>query len=330
MATPHHSRRGSMAYYPRVRAKKIGAEIRSWPEIEGKSKIQAFAGYKVGMTHVQVTDYRKTSVTAGKTVMVPVTVVEVPPINVIAIRYYEEGDNGLQVFAEKRAEHIEKEVFKRIPEIKNKEPKNIEIKDVADVRLLVNTNPKLVTGIPNKTPEIFEVRISGSTISDRIKLAEEKLGKELHFGDFNAEGSFVDVISVTKGKGFQGVVKRFGVKLLPRSNRKHRRMIGTLGPWHPDWVRFTVPQAGQMGSHQRTVPNIRVLKHGKTDGTDDINVKGGFVGYGEVRSDYILLHGSIPGPSKRLVKLRDPSRQKSTNVDKLNITYISKESKQGD
>ncbi len=330
MATPHHSRRGSMAYYPRVRAKKIGAEIRSWPEIEGKSKIQAFAGYKVGMTHIQVTDYRKTSVTAGKTIMVPVTVVEVPQINVIAIRYYEEGDNGLQVFAEKRAEQIEKEVFKRIPEIKNKEPKNIEIKDVADVRLLVNTNPQLVTGIPNKTPEIFEVRISGSTIADRIKLAEEKLGKELHFSDFNSGGSFVDVISVTKGKGFQGVVKRFGVKLLPRSNRKHRRMIGTLGPWHPDWVRNTVPQAGQVGLHQRTIHNIRIMKVGTKDQVDEINVKGGFLNYGLVRNEYILLYGSISGPSKRLIKLRDPARQTVSNADKVDITYISRESKQGD
>lgn len=319
-----------MAYYPRVRAKKIGADIRSWPEIEGNAKIQAFAGYKVGMTHIQMTDYRKTSVTAGKTIMAPVTVVEVPPLNVIAIRYYEDGDNGLQVFAEKKADNIDKEVFKRIPEIKNKNSKEIELKDVSDVRLLVHTNPKLVSGVPSKTPEIFEIRIGGSTIEDRIKLAEEKLGKELHFNDFVSEGSFIDAISVTKGKGFQGVVKRFGVKLLPKKNRKHRRMIGTLGPWHPDWVRNTVPQAGQVGLHQRTLHNIRVVKYGKKENVDDINVKGGFLNYGIVKNDYVLLYGSISGAAKRLIKLRDPARQKVVNTEKIDITYISRESKQGD
>jgi large subunit ribosomal protein L3 len=277
-----------------------------------------------------MTDYRKTSVTAGKTIMAPVTVVEVPPLKVMAIRYYEDGDNGLKIFAEKRSDNIDKEVFKRIPEIKNKNSKEIELKDVSDVRLLVHTNPKLVPGIPSKTPEIFEIRIGGSTIEDRIKLAEEKLGKELHFTDYTSDGSFIDAISVTKGKGFQGVVKRFGVKLLPKKNRKHRRMIGTLGPWHPDWVRNTVPQAGQVGLHQRTLHNIRVVKYGKKEDINDINVKGGFLNYGLVKNDYVLLYGSISGPAKRLIKLRDPARQKVVNAEKVEITYISKESKQGD
>ncbi|EQD80476.1 hypothetical protein B1A_00852, partial [mine drainage metagenome] len=52
MSTPHHPRRGSIGYYPRKRAKKMQGSIRSWPEIEGNPKLQAFAGYKVGMTHV--------------------------------------------------------------------------------------------------------------------------------------------------------------------------------------------------------------------------------------------------------------------------------------
>ncbi len=330
MATPHHSRRGSMAYYPRVRAKKIGADIRSWPEVDGKLKIQAFAGYKVGMTHIQMTDYRKTSVTAGKTIMAPVTVIEVPPLNVIAIRYYEDGDNGLQVFGEKLAEKIPEEVFKRIHEVKKAAKKDIEVKNVSEVRLLVSTNPQLVSGIPNKTPELFEIRVGGATVEERLKFADEKLGKQLSFSDFTVDGNFVDVISVTKGKGFQGVVKRFGVKLLPRNNRKHRRMIGTLGPWHPDWVRNTVPQAGQIGLHQRTLHNVRVVKFGKSDSVDDINVKGGFLNYGLVKNDYILLYGSVSGSTKRLIKLRDPARQKVVNAEKVEITYISKESKQGD
>jgi Ribosomal protein L3 len=190
--------------------------------------------------------------------------------------------------------------------------------------------PWKITGVPKKVPDIYESRVGGSTIDARMKFSLDQLGKEIEFSDFSKAGNFVDVISVTKGKGFTGHVKRFGVKLLPTKNRNHRRMIGTLGPWHPDWIRWQVPQAGQMGSHQRTQSNMRVIKYARSEGQDDINVKGGFVNYGLVRTNYVLVHGSVPGPIKRLVKFRDPSRQKSPSVEKLELAYISRESKQGD
>jgi large subunit ribosomal protein L3 len=107
-------------------------------------------------------------------------------------------------------------------------------------------------------------------------------------------------------------------------------MIGTLGPWHPDWVRNTVPQAGQMGYQQRTAHNIRVLLVSGKENVSMVNPKGGFTGYGLVRSDFVLLHGSIPGPSKRLVKFRDSSRQQVQSTEKITLTYVSIESKQGD
>jgi len=329
MATPHHPRRGSKGYYPRVRAQHMQSDIRSWPETEGKPKIQAFAGYKVGMTHIEMVDYRKSSVTAGQSIMSAVTIIEVPPLSVVGIRYYDNDESGLFVVAEEWAQDLDKDLFKRLPERKKKS-ESPTVNEVIDVRLIVSTNPSEVTGVPSKTPEIFEIRIGGSDLKEKIEYAKGKLGKKISFDEFSTPGKFVDAISITKGKGFTGHVQRFGVKLLPYKNRKHRRMIGTLGPWHPDWVRNTVPQAGQKGTHQRTASNIRVLKYAKKESNEDINVKGGFPGYGIVRSDFILVHGSIPGPSKRLVKMRDPARQKSSNIENLTISYISKESKQGD
>ena len=53
--------------------------------------------------------------------------------------------------------------------------------------------------------------------------------------------------------------KRWGVKLLSHKNSKHRRLYGTLGPKRPGYTRPTVPQAGQVGYHQRTEFNKRVL-----------------------------------------------------------------------
>lgn len=330
MATPHHPRRGSTGYYPRVRKRSLRATIRSWPEVDGKPKVEGFAGYKVGMTHVEMVDYRKYSTTAGQNIVSAATVVEVPPLFVIGLRYYGEDYRGKITLGEMWADNLPKELIRRIPERKEKRESSMDGALVSDVRMIVCTNPNAVTGIPSKSPEIFELPVSGGTVKEKEEYVKGFLGKEIPFSEFSAPGKFVDVISVTKGKGFQGTVKRFGVKLLSHKNRKHRRMIGTLGPWHPDWVRNTVPQAGQVGSHQRTVHNIRVLHYGTKEDTANINVKGGFVSYGLVRNDYVLLHGSIPGSSKRLIKMRLPSRQKVPDSATMSLNYVSLESKQGD
>jgi large subunit ribosomal protein L3 len=127
-------------------------------------------------------------------------------------------------------------------------------------------------------------------------------------------------------------VKRFGIKLLPRKNRKHRRMIGTLGPWHPNWVMYTVPMAGQMGSQQRTEYNKRILKFVQKKGDsleEDINPEGGFLHYGLVRNSYVLIHGSIPGSTKRLIRFRDPIRPTEEEVKDIKVVYVSRSSKQG-
>lgn len=329
MATPHHPRRGSLGYYHRKRKPGLKSTIRSWPEITGDPKLQSFAGYKVGMTHIEMVDYRKSSTTAGRNIMSAVTVVEVPPAVVVAFRLYRETEDGLKVCYEKWADNLDKNIFRKITEPKKrKEVKKPEVVD--DVRVLLMLKTEMVTGVPKKSPDLYESRIGGTDISKRVSYAESILGKEVTFADFAKPGNFVDVISVTKGKGFTGHVERFGVKLLPRKNRKHRRMIGTLGPWHPDWVRWQVPQAGQMGSHQRTQHNMRVLKYAKCEGQDDINVKGGYPNYGLVRTNYVLIHGSIPGHVKRLIKFRDPARAKVSSVEKVEISYISLGSKQGD
>jgi large subunit ribosomal protein L3 len=138
----------------------------------------------------------------------------------------------------------------------------------------------------------------------------------------------LDTIAITKGKGWQGTVKRHHVKLLSHKNSKHRRMIGTAGSWHPSWVQATVPQAGQMGYHQRTEYNKRVLKVGENG--EEITPAGGFPNYGVIRNSYIIVHGSIPGPVKRLIGIRDAVRyQRGVKIQKPEITYISTTSKQG-
>ena len=58
-----------------------------------------FAGYKAGMTHVMMIDDRPRSLTEGMEISVPVTVLEVPPMNVVAVRAYENYNGGLRPLA---------------------------------------------------------------------------------------------------------------------------------------------------------------------------------------------------------------------------------------
>jgi len=325
----HHPRRGSMGYSPRKRARNETPHIKNWPEGNEKPKIQGFLGYKAGMTHAFVVDYRPTSTTSGREVVMPVSVVETPPLKVAAVRAYKETPYGLQTIGEIWADKLEPEILKKLTSYKREKKKNWDFtQDADDIRVIVYTQPRLVTGVPKKIPEIREFRISGGSLEDQIKYVKEILGKEVKISDALKEGDMIDTIAVTKGKGFQGHVQRWGVKLLFHKNSKHRRMIGTTGSWHPSYIQATVPQAGQMGYHQRTELNKRILKIGEKG--EEVTPSGGFPNYGVIRNSYIILHGSIPGPTKRLISMRDAIRyQRGVKIEKPEITYISTTSKQG-
>lgn len=284
------------------------------------------------MTHAFIVDYRKRSTTAGQEVSVPVTVVETPPIKVAGCRLYRRSPYGMRVVSEVWADPFDPNLIHVIPEHppSGSDARNrFEHHEGSEVRLVAFTQPSLVTGVPSKVPELFELRVSGEDPKARRSFALGLLGKELGVDELTREGEFLDVIGVTKGKGFQGHIKRWGVKLQPRKNSKHRRMIGTLGPHNPSFVSYRIPQAGQMGYHRRTVYNIRVLRVVKDPKKDPVTPLGGFPHYGEVRSACLLLHGSLPGPAKRLLRFRAPMRMQVVSVEKVDIRYLSTRSKQG-
>ncbi len=324
-----HPRRGSLAYSPRKRAKDIVARIRSWVN-EDKVRMQGFAGYKAGMTHVMMIDDYKHSPTYGEEVFKAVTVIDAPPLKVFGIRAYVRENGALRSIKEVWAENLSKDLGRvfQLPKKLSHDVEDIEkiLDEVAQIRLLVHTQPRL-SGLGKKTPEVMEYLVSGN-IKDAFNYAKDVLGKEIRAKDIFEEGEYVDVIAVTKGKGFQSSVKRWGVKLLHHKTRKGRRRAGTLGPRHPAAVMWTVPQSGQVGFHQRTEYNKRILIIGENG--EEITPKGGFVGYGIIKGDYIVLEGSVPGARKRLIRLRPAIRlDKYRPFGKPNITYISLESKQG-
>jgi len=202
---------------------------------------------------------------------------------------------------------------------KDEQMKKLEGKEFTHVNLLCHSNPPF-----KKKPEVFEVAIGGGK-EKQLEFAKEQLGKDIKISDMFKEGDYIDVSGVTKGKGYQGPVKRFGVKVQYRKNEQAHRHIGCHGPKEPGKIRITIPDSGQMGFHTRTDFNKRILKI--TNG-EEVNPKGGFLEYGLVKNDCIIIDGSIPGARKRLVRIRNPIRMQKT-VYPVDLQYISRDSKQG-
>lgn len=335
MVRHHQPRKGSVAFSPRKRVAKETPRIKSWPKCE-ESKLLAIAGYKVGMTHVTVVDSNKNSPTSGMEVSTPVTVLEVPPVVVMGIRSYEKTNRGYKVITEVLADNLDNELSRKIslPKDYNKSDAIAKIQDNLDhtdeIKVLIHTNPKLAS-VPKKKPEIFECAIGGTSVEEKLNAAIELLGNEVKASDVFNEGQFVDAIATTKGKGFQGVIKRWNIRIqygkAARSSKK--RHVGSIGPWTPNRTMWTVAQAGQMGYHKRTEFNKKILKIADVSEVDEVNPDGGFIKYGLVKNDYVLVKGSLPGPTKRLVVLRKAIRPKSDDESTPQINFISTKSKQG-
>src|SRR5438445_5312608 len=187
MPKKHRPRHGSMGFSPRKRSESPIPHFSSWPDIDGAPKLQGFAGYKAGMTHAFVVDYRPTSTTSGQEVQIPVTVIETPPMKVAAIRVYRNSHNGLQVAGEAWAKAIDKELRRVFPIPKDHDPdaalSKIDAATLEDVRIITYTKLTLITGIPKKAPDLMEQLIGGGTCPDRLAYACSLQGKGVRFED---------------------------------------------------------------------------------------------------------------------------------------------------
>ncbi|MBU2589732.1 MAG: 50S ribosomal protein L3 [Nanoarchaeota archaeon] len=319
----HHPHRGSMQFWPRKRATRVLARVRNWVKKNDELKLLGFVGYKVGMTHASYKEQNNFSKLKGKERSTAVTVIECPPLKALSIRFYKNTNEGLKVVGEYFATKVDKEV-KRKARVSKKQDVPTEFDDV---RLLVYSQPKL-TGTGKKTPDVLELGISGADAQAKLEFAKNLLDKEIKVSDIFHEGQLIDIHGVTKGKGFQGTVKRYGVKRRSHKSEKTIRGIGTLGSWTPKRVEYTVAQPGKMGFHQRTEYNKLCLKI--SDKHKEINQDGGFLHYGVIKNDYLLIKGSVTGSANRQVVLSEPMRKPiKFKENKPELTYISTRSKQG-
>ncbi len=298
MGKAKNPRHGSMQFWPRKRAKRSFARVRTWISSK-EAKPLEFAGYKVGMTHVAVTDNRPKALTKGEEIIYPVTIIECPPAKVSSVKFYKKTIKGLKLVSEVLSDKLDKELERRISFPKKVNSKIEDVKEFDDIKVTINTSPKLTT-IGKKKPELFEINIGGSK-DEKLKWAKENLGKEINVTDVFKEGQLMDIHAITKGKGFQGPVKRFGVSLKHHKTEKGVRSVGSLGGWSAQGhTMYRVAHAGQMGYHQRVEYNKWLLKIGSKP--EEINPASGFIRYGIIKNPYILVKGSIFGPAKRLIR----------------------------
>ncbi len=308
-------KKGSRAYRPRKRAISQMPTLTYWTPTTEK-KLVGFAGYKAGMTHLTYIDDTE-SPSKGTEVFASATIIECPPMTVYGVRGYNKG----QVVADMIT--ADEKILKTLG-ISNKKNSKFSASDVSDVFVLAFSNPDL-TGFGKKTPERMEIAVGGKDSAEQLEYALSLVGKQIKASEVFKPGEFVDSIAITKGKGWQGTVKRFGTAQQRRKATGKRRHIGSLGAWHPGYVHYTVPMPGQMGYHKRTEINKRIMKMGSPA---EINPLGGFTHYGVLKNDYILLKGSVAGPQKRLIRLRRAVRKQQVAVKVPELKFVSLASKQ--
>lgn len=297
-------RRASLQVWPRKRANKILPSA-NWDSIKPeKTKIKhikGFIGYKVGMTSAYVLDSTPNSLTKNKKIIVPITIIECPPMKILSVRFYKNGIAMKDVLAE----NLDKELKKRIKLHKKKIVSVDDVRDYDDVRIICYSIVKK-TGI-KKSPDIGEFGLQGG-LEEKLNFIKEHLKKEISVIDVFEKGQLIDFRAVTKGKGFQGPVKRFGIGLKSHKSEKGRRRPGSLGPWHPRRVTFRVPMAGQTGFHTRVIYNLLVLDLGNDLKKYENKLKS-IKHYGNLKTDYVLVKGSVQGPAKRQVLMTAPIRE---------------------
>lgn len=314
MVTRKSPRKGSLQFWPRKRANKFLPRV-NWDVVNSVGKsLKGFIGYKVGMVSLYVKDNTNDSMTKGKNIAVPSTILECPGMKIYSVRFYK--DNKL--VTEVLSENFDKEL-KRIVKLPGKKDgkkiDDVKSEEYNDIKVICYSLVKKI-GLKKK-PDLSEIGLKGS-LEEKMHFIKEKIGKEISIIDVFGKGELVDLRGLTKGKGLSGPVRRFGIQLKNQKSEKGRRRPGSLGPWHPARVIFRVPMAGQLGMFTRVVYNNKILDLGKSEGKFK-NIKN----YGDVKTDYIIVKGSVQGPAKRQLlitaPLRETKKTKKKNYELIEI-----------
>ncbi|CAN6335661.1 unnamed protein product [Urochloa humidicola] len=363
-----HPRHGSLGFLPRKRCSRHRGKVKSFPRDDSKKPchLTAFLGYKAGMTHIVREVEKPGSKLHKKETCEAVTIIETPPLVIVGLVAYVKTPRGLRTLNSVWAQHLSEEVRRRFYKnwCKSKKKaftkyalkydsdagkKEIQLqlekmkKYASVVRVIAHTQIRTMKGLKQKKAHLMEIQVNGGTIADKVDYGYKFFEKQVPVDAVFQKDEMIDIIGVTKGKGYEGVVTRWGVTRLPRKTHRGLRKVACIGAWHPARVSYTVARAGQNGYHHRTEMNKKVYKIGKAgqeshdastefDRTEkDITPMGGFPHYGIVKGDYLMIKGCCVGPKKRVVTLRQSLLKQTSRLalEEIKIKFIDTSSKFG-
>ena len=285
----------------------------NWNAIEDNSikNIKGFICYKAGMMSAYVKDNTPDSMTKGKRIAIPATILECPTMKIFSVRFYKNG----KVMKEVLVENLDKELKSKLKLPKVKRGKIEDVSGYDDVRVIFYSQVKKTN--MKKTPDLSEIGLKGN-VEEKIKWIKENLNREISVLDIFEKGKLVDLRGLTKGKGLQGPVKRFGITLKSHKSEKGRRRPGSLGPWHPSRVTYMAPMAGQLGMFTRVTYNNKIIDMGKSEDKFK-NMKN----FGDIKTDYVIVKGSVQGTAKRQLlitaSLRETKKQKKKDFELVEL-----------
>eukprot|EP00695_Tsukubamonas_globosa_P003747 TRINITY_DN80_c0_g1_i1.p2 TRINITY_DN80_c0_g1~~TRINITY_DN80_c0_g1_i1.p2 ORF type:complete len:413 (+),score=243.63 TRINITY_DN80_c0_g1_i1:63-1241(+) len=362
-------RHGSLGFLPRKRAARERGRVKAFPK-DDKTKpchLTAFMGYKAGHTHIVRELEKPGSKMHKREIVEAVTVLETAPMVVVGVVGYVETPRGLRTLTSVWAGNLNDEVrrvfYKKwyaskkkaftvyakryATEAGQKETKaELEkIKKYATVvRVIAHTQMSKVRIGSQKKAHLMEIQVNGGDTKAKVDFAVNLFEKQVPVTNVFAEGEFCDVIGVTKGHGFKGVISRWGVRHLPRKTHRGARKVACIGAWHPSRVSWAVPRAGQKGFHHRTETNKKIYKIGKSSRVEKGNMKtefdltvkditpmGGFPHYGTVTEDFVIIKGSVMGPRRRVITLRKPLYTPTSRaaLEQVSLKFVDTSSKLG-
>ena len=155
----------------------------------------------------------------------------------------------------------------------------------------------------NTEPQRFLREIRGVNTNDYT------LGQVIDASIFEA-GEIVDVTGISKGKGFQGVIKRYNQSRGPMGHgSQYHRGVGSLGTMRPMHVLKGKKLPGQMGNVKSTVQNLEIVAV-------------------DLENNIILIKGNVPGPKKGLVQIRTAVKKPNQKNDAADLITYQKETKE--
>jgi len=362
-------RHGDLGFLPRKRTKHHAGKIKSFPKDDASKPphLTAFMTYKAGMTHIVRDVDRPGSKMNKKEIVEGVSVLEAPPMIVVGFVGYVETPRGLRALTSVWAGHLSDEVKRRFYKTYHKSKKKAFTKYqkrwaeaskegspmAAEVerakkycqviRAICHTQVGKVK-IGQKKANIKEIQINGGTPEQKVDFAMGLFEQEVKVADVFNQDEMCDIIGSSRGRGYDGVITRWGCSRLPRKTHRGLRKVACIGTWHPMRVQFQVPRAGQNGYHHRTEINKKIYRIGKNVKEDpngattesDLTEKGitpmgGFAHFGEVTQDWVMLKGAVMGSKKRPITLRKSLLPQVSRkaTEKINLKFIDTSSKFG-